>query len=245
MLQTVDVGTEGRTRLTDLLGEGVQLAHGGGCLGLVADTGDNGSTLGAFACTVNFFQSRCQTTASCQSELFIGATTNLEGHVSLERSHGTRGATEQILAAKGSIAGDIVQLGAQLGELGIHRLAIFCGAGAVRRLSGQILHALNDVAHLVHGALGSLHHGDSILGVAHAHFLAAGLGLQTGGHLQTGGVIGGGVDAQTGTQTLHGGAQHLVGGVQLALGGQGSEVGMNGQAHGYFLDLGAALQLVR
>ncbi|MNJ35969.1 hypothetical protein D3C77_307400 [compost metagenome] len=149
------------------------------------------------------------------------------------------------MAAKGGVFGDIVQLGAQLGELSIHRLAIVSSAGAVRRLSGQIFHALDDIAHLVHGTFGGLHHGDGILGVAHAHFLTTGLGLQAGGHLQASGVIGGGVDTQAGTQTLHGGAQHLVGGVQLALGGQGSEVGMNGQAHGYFLDLGAALQLVR
>ena len=101
----------------------------------------------------------------------------------------------------------------------------------------QILHALNDVAHLIHGAFTGLHHGDGILRVAHAHFLTTGLRLQTGRHLQASGVIGGGVDAQTGTQTLHGGAQHLVGGIELALGGQRSEVGVNGQAHDVFLDM--------
>ncbi|MNI44473.1 hypothetical protein D3C73_988490 [compost metagenome] len=69
--------------------------------------------------------------------------------------------------------------------------------------------------------------------------------MQAGSHLQTGGVIGGGVDAKAGAQTLHGGAQHLVGGVQLVLSGQGGEVGMNGQAHDVFLDVIAALQPVR
>ncbi|MNG31542.1 hypothetical protein D3C85_1303090 [compost metagenome] len=70
MLQTVDVGTECGTCLTNIFGEGVQLVHGGGCLSLIVDTGGDGSAFATFAGTFHFCQSRCQRTASSQLELF-------------------------------------------------------------------------------------------------------------------------------------------------------------------------------
>ncbi|MNE07671.1 hypothetical protein D3C80_1003000 [compost metagenome] len=152
---------------------------------------------------------------------------------------------QQGSSAKGSVVSDVLELCCQLLHFGAHCCTVCGSRSAVGPLSGQILHALNNIAHLVHGPFGGLHHGDGILGIAHADLLTAGLGLQTGRHLQTGGVIGGGVDAKASAQTLHGSAQHLVGGVQLTLGGQGGEVGMNGQAHDVFLDVIAALQPVR
>ncbi|MNE33257.1 hypothetical protein D3C80_1269130 [compost metagenome] len=229
MLQTVDVGTEGGTRLTDLLGEGVQLSHRICCFILSTNTKLDGSPISAFAATNHLCQCFCQRSCAFKLQFLVSSTTNLEGHIALETS------LQQVLSTEGGVVGDIVQLVTQFNKFSIHGLAIIGGTGAVRRLGSQILHALNDITHLVHGPFGGLHHGDGILGVAHADLLTAGLGLQAGGHLQAGGVIGGGVDAQTGTQALHGGAQHLVGGIQLVLGGQRGEISVNGQTHDLLL----------
>ena len=235
MLQTVDVGTELGTGGTDGIqgvfhlgdlrvegsgGQGGGRHIGGGKIGF---RGINGCVDGL------------NIAAGIHIQLLGGGTTDLEGHccgAELARI------ADQSLTTKLGVVADVLQLGRQLLHFGAHGQTVFRARGAVGALGGQVFHALNDVGHLVHGTFGGLHHGDGVLGVAHADLLAVGLGLQTGSHLQTGGVIGGGVDAKTGTQALHGGAQHLVGVVQLVLSGQRSEVGMNGQTHDLFLEEG-------
>ena len=242
MLQTVDVGTEGGTGAADVFQEGLHLGDGGIGFGLITDTAtlDCGTIqAGASGGTGHFLQ----VGGDVHAQGLGGGATDLE----LDRTllEVASGFLQQGLATEGGVVGDVGQLFRQLAELGVQGGVVIGAGSAVGTLGSQILHALNDVGHLVQSAFGGLHHGDGILGVAHADFLAVGLGLQAGSHLQTGRVVGGGVDAKTGTQALHGGAQHLVGVVQLVLGGQGGEVGMDGQAHDVFLELNAAQQPVR
>ncbi|CAJ1768344.1 hypothetical protein LGKMAHEF_03868 [Aeromonas salmonicida] len=233
MLQTVDVGTEGRTSFTDLLQHAV---HG-------SDLGSRTSGQGGSRGSTDSGIDAGYFGGCIENKFLINAGTNLESHAtgSLEFTTGF----QQRSAAESGVVADVTQLFTQFLELGVHGIKILGAVGTIGRLGSQILHALGDVGHLVHGAFSGLDHGDCVLSVAHTNLLTVGLSLQTGSDLQTGSIVGSGVDAQTGTQTLHGGTQHLVGRVQLVLGGHGSKVGMNGQAHGYFLNLDAALQLVR
>ena len=119
----------------------------------------------------------------------------------------------------------------QLVELGLQGGAVIGGVGVVRRLGGQILHALQDVGGFVERTFGSLQQGDGIAGVAHGYVHAARLSVEAGGDLQAGGVVGGAVDAHAGAQALLVGAQGVVGLAQIGLGDQRGVVGMNRESH--------------
>jgi hypothetical protein len=118
------------------------------------------------------------------------------------------------------VFGDVVQLLAQRVVLGLHGGLVVGRRGAVGAFGGQVLHALQDVGDFAEGAFGGLHHRDAVLGVLLGHGHAAGLGIQTGGDLQAGGVVHGGVDAVAGAQAGHGGGQGLLAVGQGGLGGQ-------------------------
>jgi hypothetical protein len=114
--------------------------------------------------------------------------------------------------------------------LGLHGGLVVGRRGAVGAFGGQVLHALQDVGDFAEGAFGGLHHRDAVLGVLLGHGHAAGLGIQTGGDLQAGGVVHGG-DAVAGAQAGHGGGQGLLAVGQGGLGGQCSGVGVQAE-HG-------------
>src|SRR5690606_28611839 len=102
---------------------------------------------------------------------------------------------------------------------------------AVGGLDGQVLHAQHDIGEFVQRAFGGLQHGDAVLGVALGNGLAAALGIQAGGDLQAGGIVGGAVHTVAGTQTLLADAQRVVGLGHVGLGEQSGVVGMNRDGH--------------
>ncbi|MNZ63663.1 hypothetical protein D3C78_818160 [compost metagenome] len=79
-------------------------------------------------------------------------------------------------------------------------LAILGGVGTVGRLLGQGAHTLQHAGHFIHGPFCGLRQGDAVVGVAVALIQAVDLGGQTVGDLQTGRIVLGAVDTQTGCQ---------------------------------------------
>src|SRR5690606_16973897 len=172
-------------------------------------------------------------------QLLLGGGTNLQSQGGTQLRSGAIGnATEQRVV--GTIAGilhDVVQLSAQSAELSIQCFNVLGAIGAVGGLGGQVLHAQHDVGEFVQRAFGGLQHGDAVLGVALGNGLAASLGVQAGGDLQAGGVVGGAVHTVPGTQALLAETQRGVGLGHVGLGEQSGVVGMNRDGHGGLLQI--------
>src|SRR5690606_17724233 len=155
----------------------------------------------------------------------IGADIECHGlscaRTDLEVDRSSQFGGEQVFTRVLGVVEDVGQLFAQGIELGLKRGAVGCGVGVVRRLGRQILHALQDVGSFAERAFGGLQHGNRIAGVAHGNAHATALSVQASGDLQTGGIIGGRVDAQAGAQALLVGGQCVVGLVKSGVGGQG------------------------
>jgi hypothetical protein len=100
-------------------------------------------------------------------------------------------------------AADPVELGVELGELG---LGGSTGVGVLRtggrRLHRQVTHTAEDRVHLVHRAFSGLHDRDAVLSVADGDLEATDLRPQALGDAQAGGVVGGPVDADARGQRL-------------------------------------------
>src|SRR5690606_13162885 len=103
--------------------------------------------------------------------------------------------------------------------------------GAVEGLLGQLLHADQDVGHLVQGAFTGLHQGDAVGRVAAGLLQGPDVGLQALADGQAGGVVAGAVDAQTAAQLLDAVLEALGGGVQVPVGVQGAEVRVDADTH--------------
>src|SRR5690606_27018708 len=127
---------------------------------------------------------------------------------------------EQGVASIFCVAEDVLVFLGQLVEFGLLGGTVSVRVGFVSGLGRQILYALHDVGHFRERAFSGLQQGSAIVGVAHCHAHAAALGIQASGDLQAGGVVGGAVDAQTGTQTLLVGGQGVVRLVQCCVGYQ-------------------------
>src|SRR5690606_10400588 len=155
---------------------------------------------------------------------FVGVGTDLEGG-------GAEGTVQQLAATEAGGFGDTVQLGGQLGELGLHGLALVGAVGTVGGLQGQFAHALQDGGGLTHGRFGGLRDGDAVVGVLHGNVQTIDLAGQTVGNLHAGGIVLGTVDAQAAGQTLHAGGQVVRSAVQILLSGQRREVSMNRESH--------------
>ncbi|MDT4856252.1 hypothetical protein FQZ97_906380 [compost metagenome] len=233
MVQAVDVGTEVGAQGGDGVQGGVH--HGDVGVGATGDFHACGARRGVGVRRVAQGGGQGgELGGDVHGQGFSGGGTDLEVHRGGQLAvgagdHGT--VTEQLGAGIAGVLDDIGQFLAQLVVLALQGGQVGGGVGAVGALGGEVLHALEDVGHLAEGALGGLQHGDGVAGVAHGHVHATGLGVEAGGDLQAGGVVGGGVDAQAGAQALLVGAQLAIGLVQVGLGDQGGVVGVNRQSH--------------
>ena len=127
--------------------------------------------------------------------------------------------------------GDTVDLFDQSAVLGIEVTAVGVGQGTVQGLLGQFLHAQQDVGDLVQGAFTRLHERNAVGSVAGRLIQSPDVGLQALADGQTGSVVTGAVDAQTGAQLLHGLLEQTGVLRQMALGVQRANVGVDADSH--------------
>ncbi len=122
------------------------------------------------------------------------------------------GAVEQLLATERRGVGDPVELGLQLGDLGVGGgLRVGVLRTGVAGLDGQVPHALQDGGRLVQRAVRGLHDVDAVLGVAHGDGQATDLRLQAVRDGQAGCVVGRLVDPKTAGQLLQRAGHRVVG----------------------------------
>src|SRR5690606_24114104 len=192
--------------------QGVQLVDGGGGSGLVGNlTGSDGEVGDADEGT---------------GHVLGGSRADLQG-----QGAGQLVGEQVVACAVAGVVDDVLQFSVQSGELGVQGL-VFAGAvDAVGALDGQVLHAQHDVGEFVQAAFGGLQEGDAVLGVALGNHLATALGVQAGGDLQAGGVVGGAAHTVAGTQALLADAQRGVGLGHVGLSEQSGVVGMNRDGH--------------
>src|SRR5690606_15886580 len=112
---------------------------------------------------------------------------------------------------------DAVELGGERADFFVECLAVGGRVGGVGRLDGQFADALEDVAGGLECAFGGLGQRNAVVGVAAGLVETTDLRGHALGDRQTGGVVLGGVDAQTGRQTLQRGAERGGRVVQVAL----------------------------
>ena len=115
---------------------------------------------------------------------------------------GNGGIVEKLLAVEVAVGTDAVDLLDQLLELLIQVAPVLLGIGAVGGLGGQLHHTVEHIVDLSQGALSTLHHGDTVLGVLLGHGQAGDLGAHLLRNGQTGGVVAGAVDLVAGGQLL-------------------------------------------
>ena len=137
------------------------------------------------------------------------------------------GTIEHLATVKFRRAGDAVQFGSQRVDFVVERLTV---AGAVRgvgRLHSQHADALQNVGRGFQRAFGGLRQRDTVVGVAPGLVRADDLCAEAFGNGQTGGVVLGAVDAQTGREALKGNGQCATSPTQVALRVQGGDVGVD------------------
>ena len=130
-------------------------------------------------------------------------------------------AGQNLFAAEGGVLGNSVNFGAELGNLLLNGGTVGGRIGAVSRLKCQGADPLVHGGHFVESSFCSLGEGNTVLSIAITLIKTVNLGCQTVGNLETGCIVLGTVDAETGGQTLVGGVQGICGICHHALGIQG------------------------
>ncbi|MNS08100.1 hypothetical protein D3C72_395580 [compost metagenome] len=142
---------------------------------------------------------------------------------------GEGGARQHLDAVEGRGLGRAVDLGEELGDFVLHRLAIADRVGAVGRLHGQLAGALEHRVHGREARFGDLRERDGVLDVAGGLLAAAHLGAQRLRDAEARGVVRGAVDAQPRAQALQARRQVPVVLAGLTPGVEGADVGVDPQ----------------
>ncbi len=155
------------------------------------------------------------------------------------RAHleGDGGATgQQGDAVELGVRADAGDLGAELGDLGRDGGLIGRRQRAVVVLDREVADALQHGGDLTHRTVGRLHEVDGGLGVLLGLAQTADLSGQLLRDGETGGVVGGLVDAVTRGELLHRAGQHAAGLHQVPVGVERLDVGLDGKGHIFLLE---------
>ena len=137
-------------------------------------------------------------------------------------------AVQQLDAVEVGAVSDTVNFRLQLIDLFLQGGAVnLVVVGAVGGLGGQVVHAVEHVLDLLHGALSGLDQGDAVLDILGGGLQTGDLGAHLLGNGQTGGVVTGAVDLVAGGQLLQVPGQGLGVGVVVAVGVHRHDVVLN------------------
>ncbi len=131
---------------------------------------------------------------------------SIRPHLKINTSPG-----QKSLTAPCGILINSVDFCTERGNLLLESGAVSGGVSAVGRLECQSADPLVHIGHFVHGAFCGLGEGNAVLSVAVALIKAVDLGSETVGNLESGGIVLGAVNAETGGETLVGGVQSIGG----------------------------------
>src|SRR4051812_44290154 len=190
MLEAVLHRTEAGARRRDVLDRGVDLVERQSAQGRARGAGgrQGDDVVGANA------SAGARQVEARRRDGLAGGRADLEGHAAVVEQ---RGAVELRLR------GDVLDLGAERGDLGEDRVAVVQAQGAVLELHTQVADTLQHRGDLVEGTLSRLDERDAVLGVALRLIDAADLRTHLLADREAGRVIGGTVDAVAGGKLLH------------------------------------------